>query len=283
MATKAYILIKVKAGRTKDVLQALKRLYRRRTSPLLLRTAGYYSVHQCRGRTSPLGCGDHKDSPSRRGGGNRYTHRRRCLAAYPTLPAINAGRLGLRLRKGLSFTRPEPRPHLLSGAAVCSRNERDGDGGPAKFCRTVAGVGHLDGATSITPGDRRLGVRFDGMDEGAECGENCLLRLDDPFMRSGVTDDAAHSLVTPISGDLPLGSHPLRSRNPPRYDTCNVQDASHAAHGLGLHDRHRVRCHARKLVQLATDGDHLLAGEKGHQIQEVNPKFQERSALAWYR
>ncbi|OAI46215.1 hypothetical protein AYO43_01425 [Nitrospira sp. SCGC AG-212-E16] len=38
MATKAYILIKVKAGRTKDVLQALKRL------------AGVEQAHSCFGR-----------------------------------------------------------------------------------------------------------------------------------------------------------------------------------------------------------------------------------------
>jgi DNA-binding Lrp family transcriptional regulator len=38
MATKAYILIKVKAGRTKDVLQSLKRL------------AGIEQAHSCFGR-----------------------------------------------------------------------------------------------------------------------------------------------------------------------------------------------------------------------------------------
>jgi len=38
MATKAYILIKVKAGRTKDVLQALKRL------------PGVEQAHSCFGR-----------------------------------------------------------------------------------------------------------------------------------------------------------------------------------------------------------------------------------------
>ena len=170
-----------------------------------------------------------------------------------------------------------------SRTAILLTERRDGDGSPAKFCRTVAGVSYLDGATSITPGDRRQGVRLDGMDEGAERGEDCLLRLDDPFQRSGVTDDACHQLVAPIGGDLPMGSHPLRSHDPSRYDSCNVQDASYAAHGLGLHDRHRVRCHGRKLVQLAANGDHLLACEKGYQIQKVNPKFQERPALTGYR
>ena len=150
------------------------------------------------------------------------------------------------------------------------------------FCRTVAGVGHLDGATSITPGDRRLSPRLDGMDERAERGENRLLRLDDPFRGRVVTDDACHSLVKPISCDLPPGSHPLRSRNPPRYDSCNVHDASYTARGLGLHDRHRLRCHGRELVQFAADVDHLLAGEKWHQVQEMNPQFQERPALTWY-
>ena len=168
-------------------------------------------------------------------------------------------------------------------AAILLAERRDADGCPALFCRTVARVGHLDGATSITPGDRRRGVRFNGMDEGAKRGENRLLRVDDPFQRNAVTDDAGYSLVTPIGNDLPLGSHPLRSRYPPRYDSCNVQDALYAARGLGLHDRHRVRCHGRKLVQLAADGDHFLAGEKGHHIQEVNPKFQERPALTGYR
>ena len=86
--------------------------------------------------------------------------------------------------------------------------------------------------------------------------------------------------MKPISGDLTLDSDPLRSRNPPRYNACNVQNASHAAHGLCLDDRHRVRCYVRKLVQLAANGDHFLASKKGHQIQEVNPNFQERPALA---
>ncbi|HWI69987.1 MAG TPA: hypothetical protein VNS88_16725, partial [Nitrospiraceae bacterium] len=80
---------------------------------------------------------------------------------------------------------------------------RDADGSSAKFCGTVAGVSHLDSATSIVPGDRRRAVRFDGMDEGTECGKNRLLWLDGPFERSGVTDDAAHTLMKPISGDLP--------------------------------------------------------------------------------
>ena len=116
----------------------------------------------------------------------------------------------------------------------------------------------------------------------ARCGElHCV--LDGPFHRSAIINDPAHPLMKPISGDLSLGSHPLRSRNPPRFDSCNIEDASQAACSLYLHNRHRLRRHARKLVQLAADGDHLLASEKGHQIQEVNPKLQECSALTWHR
>ena len=96
--------------------------------------------------------------------------------------------------------------------------------------------------------------------------------MDIPFERSSVTDDAIHSLVKPISRNLTLRPHPLCPRNPPSSNTCNVQDASQAACGLYLDDRHRVRLHSRQSVQLAADGDNLLAGEKVHQIQEVNPE-----------
>jgi hypothetical protein len=137
------------------------------------------------------------------------------------------------------------RTPLADFFSILLAERRNVDGRSAKFCGTVAGVSHLDGATSIVPGDRRRAVRFDGMDEGTECGKNRLLWLDGPFEWSGVTDDAAHSLMKPISGDLPLGSYPLRSRNPPRYNACNVQDALQAAYSLGLHNRHRVRRHAR--------------------------------------
>ena len=147
----------------------------------------------------------------------------------------------------------------------------------------VAGIGHFDGTAAIAPGNRRRGLRLNGMDEGAERGENRLLRLDGPFLRTGVTDDTGYSVVKPISGHLPLASHPFRSRNPPPDDSCNVYEASYAACSPGLHDRHRLRCDGRELVQFAPDIDYLLAGKKRHQIQEVNPKLQERPALTWYR
>jgi hypothetical protein len=120
------------------------------------------------------------------------------------------------------------------------------------------------------------------MGESPERGKNRLLWLDASFERCIVTDDPAQSMVKPISGDLSLSPHPLRSRHPPRSHLCNVHDASQATHGLSLHNRHRVWRDGGKLVQFAADCDHLLAGEKRHQIQEVNPKFQKCPALAWY-
>src|SRR6185295_6851534 len=177
----------------------------------------------------------------------------------------------------------ETRTKLADFFSIPLAERGDGDGGPAKLCRTVAGIGHLHGAASITPCDRRRSIRLDGMDKGAEGGKDCLLRANGPFMGSRVTNYTCHPIVEPISRDLSLGSHPLRSCNPPRYDSCDVHDASYTARGLGLHNRHRIRCYRRDLIQLTADGNQLLACEKGHHIQEVNPKFQERSTLTGRR
>ena len=49
MATKAYILIKVKAGRTKDALQSLKRLAGVEQAHSCFGRPRHYSVHCCRG------------------------------------------------------------------------------------------------------------------------------------------------------------------------------------------------------------------------------------------
>ena len=61
----------------------------------------------------------------------------------------------------------ELRTPLADFFSIPLAERRNADSGPAKFCRTVAGVGHLDGATPITPGNRRGSVHFNGVSEGA--------------------------------------------------------------------------------------------------------------------
>src|SRR5262245_61064264 len=119
----------------------------------------------------------------------------------------------------------------------------------------------------------------DSLDKGTKRGEDRVLRVNGPFLGTHVINDACGSMMKPVCSDLPLGPHPFRFCNPPHNHSRNVHDASYAACSLSLHDRDRIRCHSRELIQLAADGDYFLSGEEGHDVQEVNPEFEERSSL----